>query len=65
MFTPADMEFLVQKVAQTAFEREYEEGREYLVTSETFMEIIPEIRPTLTDDVIREFEEDSLKYTRY
>jgi len=65
MFTPADMEFLVQKVAQTGFEREYEGGREYLVTSETFMEIIPEIRPTLTDDVIREFEEDALKYTRY
>lgn len=65
MFTPADMEFLVQKVAQTAFEREYETGHEYLVTSETFMEIIPEMRPTLTDDVIREFEEDSLNYTRY
>jgi len=64
-FTPADIEFLFQKVTQTAFERELLQGADYQVTTETFLEIIPELKPTLTDDVIKEFEEDCANYTRY
>ena len=29
------------------------------------MEVIPELRPTLTEEVIKEFEEDCRDYTRY
>jgi len=65
MFTPADMEFLFQKVTQIGFEREYLNGEDYLVTTETFVEMIPGMRPTLSDDVIQEFEEDCRNYTRY
>ncbi len=65
MYTPADIEFLFHKVTHTAFEREYDQGTEYQVATETFMETIPELRPTLTEEVINEFEEDCRNYTRY
>jgi transitional endoplasmic reticulum ATPase len=65
MFTPAEIEFLFQKVTQTAFEREYTKGEDYRVSTETFLEALPHIRPTLTDEVVEEFEEDCTKYTRY
>lgn len=64
-FTPADIEYLFQKVRQEAFEREYVKGEDHRVTTESFMELIPTIRPTLNDDIIREFEEDCSRYTRY
>jgi transitional endoplasmic reticulum ATPase len=65
LFTPADIEYLFQKVRQHAFELEYVRQQEYLVTTETFLEIIPQLRPTLTDEIIREFEEDCERYSRY
>ena len=65
LFTPADIEYLFQKVRQITFEREYENKGNSLVTTETFMEIIPEISPTLTEEIIEEFEQDCEKYTRY
>jgi SpoVK/Ycf46/Vps4 family AAA+-type ATPase len=65
LFTPADVEYLFQKVRQITFEREYEQEGSCLVTTETFMEIIPEISPTLTEEIIEEFELDCEKYTRY
>jgi transitional endoplasmic reticulum ATPase len=65
MLTPADIEFLFQKVTQTAFEREYSGGGEYRVTTETFLELIPKVRPTLTDEILTDFEEDSHNYTRF
>jgi SpoVK/Ycf46/Vps4 family AAA+-type ATPase len=65
LFTPADIEYLFQKVRQYAFEREYKQGEDYRVTTNTFLEIIPEVPSTLTGDIIRELEEDSTRYTRY
>ena len=65
LFTPADIEYLFQKVRQYTFEREYERHGNCLVTTETFMEIIPEISPTLTEEIITEFGLDCEKYTRY
>ncbi len=65
LFTPADIEYLFQKVRQITFEREYEEEGNCLVTTETFMKIIPEISPTLTEKNIEEFKQDCDKYTRY
>ena len=65
LFTPADIEYLFQKVTQHAFEREYVVGKDYRISTRTFLEIIPTIRPTLTEDIIKELEQDSLDYTRY
>ena len=66
LFTPADIEYLFQKVRQISFEREYEEEEgNYRVTTETFLEMIPEIVPTLSKEVIEEFDRDCEKYTRY
>ncbi len=65
LFTPADIEYLFQKVRQVAFEREYENGGNYSVTTETFLEIIPEVPSTLTHEIIMEFEQNCVQYTRY
>ncbi len=64
-FTPADMEYLFQQVAQFAFEQELGTNQDYRVTTDTIFEIIPKIRPTLTEEVIIEFEKDSIAYSRY
>jgi SpoVK/Ycf46/Vps4 family AAA+-type ATPase len=64
-FTPADLEYLFQQVAQFAFEQELETRQDYRVTTDTIFEIIPKIRPTLTEEVIMEFEKDSIAYSRY
>jgi len=65
LFTPADIEYLFQKVRQYAFEKEYAKKEDYRVTTETFVEIIPKVRPTLTNEIIEEFERDCDRYTRY
>ena len=63
-FTPADIEYLFQQVAQFAFEREYASKQDYLVTTEAFIQIIPKIRPSLTDEIIEEFQKDCITYSR-
>ena len=63
-YTPADMEYLFQQVAQIAFEKELATKQDYRVTTETIFEIIPKIRPSLTDEIIAEFEKDSITYSR-
>jgi len=63
-FTPADIEYLFQQVAQAAFEQEYTNGQDYRVTTDTFIHILPQIRPSLTDEIIEEFQKDSITYSR-
>jgi SpoVK/Ycf46/Vps4 family AAA+-type ATPase len=63
-FTPADIQYLFQQVAQFAFEQELASGEDYRVTAQTFIHIIPRVRPSLSDDVIEEFEKDSVTYSR-
>ena len=63
-FTPADIEYLFQQVAQFAFEQEYGNKQDYRVTTDTFIHILPKIRPTLTDEIIEEFQKDSITYSR-
>jgi transitional endoplasmic reticulum ATPase len=63
-FTPADVEYLFQQVAQFAFEQEYGIKRDYQVTTETFQQIVPKMRPSLADEVIEEFQKDSVTYSR-
>ena len=65
LFTPADIEYLFQKVRQEGFEIECVKGDDCCVTTEMFLETIPKIRPTLTDEIIEEFEQDCAAYTRY
>ncbi|MFZ2089679.1 MAG: AAA family ATPase [Desulfobaccales bacterium] len=64
-FTPADIEYLFQQVAQFAFEQELLTRQDYRVTTDTIFEILPKIRPSLTEEVSVEFEKDTITYSRY
>ena len=59
------MEYLFQQVAQFTFEQELVTKQDYRVTTDTIIEIIPQIRPSLTEEVIVEFEKDSIAYSRF
>jgi transitional endoplasmic reticulum ATPase len=63
-YTPADIQYLFQQVAQFAFEQELVSKADYRVTTQTFCQIIPKVRPSLSDEVIEEFEKDSVSYSR-
>jgi SpoVK/Ycf46/Vps4 family AAA+-type ATPase len=63
-FTPADIEYLFQQVAQFAFEREHESRQDYRVTTDTFIELLPNMRASLTEELIEEFQKDSITYSR-
>jgi SpoVK/Ycf46/Vps4 family AAA+-type ATPase len=63
-FTPADIQYLFERVAQHAFEREVAEGKDYKVTTGDFLGVMATMRPTLTDEIIDEFEKDSVTYSR-
>lgn len=63
-FTPADIEYLFQQVAQFAFEQEYASRQDYRVTTDIFIQILPTIRLSLTDEIIEEFRKDSITYSR-
>jgi transitional endoplasmic reticulum ATPase len=63
-FTPADIQYLFERVAQFAFEQELTNKQEYFVTTETVRRILEEVRPSLTDEVIDAFDKDSGIYSR-
>lgn len=63
-YTPADIEYLFQQVAQFAFEKEYAAGQDYRVTTDTFTQIVPKIQPSLTEEIIEAFLKDSIAYAR-
>jgi len=63
-FTPADIEYLFQIVAQYAFEEECESGANTPVTTEMIAEKIASFRPSLTEAMIAEFREDVAIYSR-
>ena len=65
LFTPADIEYLFQKVSQVAFERELLGGEDYRLNTDIFLEILSKVRPSLTEEIIKEFELDCIEYTRY
>ncbi len=64
-FTPADIEYLFQQVAQFAFEQELLTRQDYRVTTDTIFEILPKIRASLTEEVSVEFGKDTITYSRY
>ena len=63
-FTPADIEYIFQLVAQSAFEQEYAEKKDFRVNNDTIMKIMSNVRPSLSDGIISEFEKDILTYAR-
>ena len=63
-FTPADIEYLFQRVAQFSFEQEYASKRDYKVTTDTFVRMLPKVRPSLTEEILDEFQKDTIAYSR-
>jgi hypothetical protein len=49
---------------RTAFEEEYASKHDYTVTTDTFLQMIPRIRPSLTEGMIADFQKDSIAYAR-
>jgi GNAT superfamily N-acetyltransferase len=64
MFTPADIEFAARKGAQTAFEREVAQGNGTPAGTEDYLKAIAQTRPTLTDQALKDFTEDTEEYVR-
>ena len=64
MFTPADIEFAARKGAQCAFEREIEFRRGEPPRTDDFLAAVADTRPTLTDAMLDEFNEDIAMRTR-
>ncbi|MHC1725170.1 MAG: ATP-binding protein [Syntrophobacteraceae bacterium] len=63
-YTPADIRFLFDQVAQFAFEQEIAEKRDFKVTTEIILQTMETVRPSLTEQIIEEFEKDSVRYSR-
>ena len=63
-FTPADIQYLFEQVAQFAFEQEISKKEDFKVTTEGILQIMENMRPSLTDQIVEEFEKDSLEYAR-
>ena len=64
MFTPADIEFAARKGAQSAFEREVEFRHDEPAHTEDYLSAIADTRPTLTEAMLAEFDEDIAMRTR-
>lgn len=64
LFTPADIEFASRKGSQAAFEREVADRSGRPATTEDYLAAIADTRPTLTAELLTEFESDSGKFTR-
>ena len=63
-FTPADIEFAARKGAQSAFERQMRDGRGELAGTEDYLAAISEVRPTLTAEMLAEFERGKQDFAR-
>lgn len=65
LFTPADIEFAARKAAQRAFEREHFDQVHGRAVTEDFLTAIAETRPSLSTEVIENFQEDTHSFARY
>lgn len=63
-FTPADIQYMFDQVAQYAFEQEMAGKEDFKVGTDTILRIMEGVRPSLTDEIIEEFAKDSLTYSR-
>ena len=62
--TPADIEAVVARVSQHAFEMEVGSGSEYRSTTDDFLMSIDSHRPTISEEDMKEFKEDARRYCR-
>ena len=63
-FTPADIEAVIARVSQHAFEREVFSGAEYRSTIDDFLLSIDSHTPTVSKEEMEEFSEDAKRYCR-
>lgn len=63
-YTPADIRFLFEQVAQYAFEQEIAEKRDFKAGTDTILRIVEKVEPSLTEQIIDEFEKDRVFYSR-
>jgi transitional endoplasmic reticulum ATPase len=63
-FTPADIQYFIDQVAHFAFEQELKEKEDYLVTTDTFIQIREKVSPSLSNEVVEAFEKDCSNYSR-
>ncbi|MEZ5116283.1 MAG: GNAT family N-acetyltransferase [Candidatus Nanopelagicales bacterium] len=66
-FTPADVEFAARSAAQSAFEREVVHGEAAGrpgATTDDYLVAIRQVRPTVTAEIRRDFQEDIARYAR-
>ncbi len=64
LFTPADIEFSARKAAQLAFEREHFGGTDGRATTADFLAAIRATKPSLTPEIVAQFEEDTQRFGR-
>ena len=65
LFTPADIEFAASKAAQYGFERAVFGDTGPPTPTEDFLRAIADVRPSLTTETVRDFEEDIDAFARY
>ena len=64
-FTPADIEFAARKAAQRAFEREHFQGSGKRAVMDDFLGAVRETKPTLSAELVEEFNADTESFARY
>jgi transitional endoplasmic reticulum ATPase len=64
MYTPADIEFAARRTAQFVFERHLFEEAEDYATTEDLLRCVSETRPTLTKQMIEDFDQDIASFAR-
>ena len=64
IFTPADIEFAARRTAQAVFERAVLEHHEPAASTDDLLRAVAETRPTLTRQMVEEFEQDIVDYAR-
>ena len=64
LFTPADIEYAAHKAAQRAFERSHATDVDAPAQTADFLEAIASVRPSLTPDITKSFEDDIVAFAR-
>ncbi len=64
-FTPADIQYLFEQVAQLAFEQEIDKKEDFKVTTDVILQVMTKVRPSLADEIVEEFEADSRICSRF
>ncbi|MEV0947579.1 GNAT family N-acetyltransferase [Rhodococcus sp. NPDC049939] len=63
-YTPADVAHAARTVAQATFERSVDSGGRCHADTQNYLDVIAEVRPTLTNEMVREFGEDIVSHAR-